>query len=114
MDMDRSNKTDNKNDNRISRVRFPTSFVRWKYVKIMSGIVLVALQILLLLLKAHFNKESDSEKAVTAIREAQMKLAELATKFETKVRYGAPSEASVDRLENTLDAERKANEAHNH
>ena len=54
----------------------------------MTAIILVALQILLLLLRAHFNRDDDDhDKAMKAIREAQAKLAEVAAAFETKVRY---------------------------
>lgn len=77
----------------------------------MSGIVLVALHILLLLLRAHFNRNDDHEKAMEAIREAQSKLAELAAVFESKIRYSSPAKADVDRVQDSMDEDRKKNEA---
>jgi hypothetical protein len=73
----------------------------------MSGIVFVAFQILLLLLRAHFNRNDDYEKSMEAIRNAQRKLAELATAFEAKIRYSSPPRAEVDRIQDSMDEERK-------
>jgi hypothetical protein len=76
----------------------------------MNGIVLVALHILLLLLRAHFNRNDDHQKAMKAIKEAQSKLADLATAFESKIRYSSPSKADVDRVQDSMDEERMRNE----
>jgi hypothetical protein len=73
----------------------------------MTGILLVALQILLLLLRAHFNKDEDHDKAMASIKEAQAKLFDLATAFENKVRYEPPPKTQVDQLEEALDRDRK-------
>jgi hypothetical protein len=73
----------------------------------MSGIILVALQILLLLLKAHFNKDSSQEKAIENIREAQSKLNEIAEKIELKLRYSAPPPEQIHHLQEILDKDKK-------
>src|SRR4051812_1106303 len=112
--MDNTDKPDRKDDNRISSVRISSKFQAWKYsryFKIMTTIFLAALQILLLLLKAHFNREDDQEKAMKAIREAQTMLADLATAFETKIRYSAPAQSQIDHLQDVMDKERKRNES---
>jgi hypothetical protein len=96
------NKSDNQDDNRRPRVRLPA-----QWFKIMSGIVLVVLQILLLLLRGHFNRNNDHEKAIEAIKEAQSKLADLATAFETKIRYSASPKVELDRVQDSMDEERK-------
>ena len=76
----------------------------------MTAIILAVLQIFLLLLKAHFNREDDQEKAVQAVREAQSKLSELAEKFEERVRYTNPSLEQVDKVQDQMDQERTRND----
>lgn len=78
----------------------------------MTAIVLAVLQIFLLLLRAHFNKDEDAERALANIKEAQGKLSELATAFEQKIRYSSPPQEAVDRVEDLLDADRKTHETH--
>lgn len=75
----------------------------------MTAIIVAALQILLLLLRAHFSRDSDHDKAMEAIREAQSKLAHLGTDFEMKIRYSAPPKADVDRVQDSMDEERNGN-----
>ena len=76
----------------------------------MGAIVLVILQIFLLLLKAHFNRSDDQEKAMQAVREAQEKLAGLAEAFEEKIRYSNPTQGEVEKVEDQMDQERAKNE----
>src|SRR3954468_22795048 len=100
MGVESTEQPNRKNDHRIPRFCLPSE--PWKlsrYFKIMTGIIFVALQILLLLLRAHFNRNNDHNKAMEAIREAQGKLAELAAVFETQLRYSAPSVESVNHLQ---------------
>lgn len=72
----------------------------------MAAIILAALQILLLLLKAHFSKDENHEKAMDAIREAQGKLNDVAMQFEQRIRFSAPPHEQVDRVQDLLDKDR--------
>jgi hypothetical protein len=72
----------------------------------MTGILLAVLQIFLLLLRAHFSKESSREKAINSIRQAQSKLDEIADQFELKLRYSAPSVEQVHQLQDLLDKDK--------
>ena len=76
----------------------------------MSAIILAVLQMLVLLLRAHFNRNDDHEKAMKAIRKAQAKLAEVAEAFETKVRYSSPNIETISIVQDSMDVERKINE----
>jgi hypothetical protein len=100
--MEDKNKSNDKNDDWVSRIRIST-----QCFKIMSGIIFVALQILFLLLRAYFSRNDDYEKSMEAIRNAQRELADLATDFETKIRYPSPPKAEVDRIQDSMDEERK-------
>jgi hypothetical protein len=91
-------KSNDKDDNRFSRIRLAA-----KWFKFMSGIVLVALLGMMIL-----------KKAMDAIKEAQSKLADLATAFETKIQYAAPAKVEVDRVQDSMDEERKRNEVPQH
>ena len=73
----------------------------------MGAIMLAVLNILLLLLRAHFSQNSDQEKAMNAIRAAQAKLSDLAAQFEQKIRFTSPPESGVEHIQDGLDEERK-------
>jgi hypothetical protein len=117
MGVENNGKSDNKNDDRFSSICFPSHFNRRnisRYARVMAAIVLAALQILLLLLKAHFNRNEDQERAIASIKEAQAKLDELASSFEIKLRYSSPSKEEVDRVQDLLDRDRKCHESSPH
>jgi hypothetical protein len=72
----------------------------------MIALVLTALQILLLLLKARFSKDSDVEQARAHLAQAQEILAQVAESFEERVRYSNIDPQSVDRLQDQADQDR--------
>src|SRR4051812_16710950 len=109
--MENKRKSNRKNDNWVSSLRVTTSPLN-RYSKIMSAMILVALQILLLLLKAHFTKDDDVDKAMEAIKQAQGKLAEIAEQLESKVRYSTPPQAQIDHIQDKLDQERNTHDKH--
>lgn len=76
----------------------------------MAAIILASLQILLLLLKAHYTRNDDQEKSLELLQVAQAKLDSLAEVVEQKIRYSSPKEALVDTLQDSLDSDRKQNE----
>jgi hypothetical protein len=72
----------------------------------MIALILTALQILLLLLKARFSKDSDVEQARTHLAQAQEILAKASESFEERVRYSNIDPKSVDRLQDQADQDR--------
>ena len=77
----------------------------------MIALLLTALQILLLLLKAHFSKDGSNEEALKHIQEAQGKLDVIATSFEEKLRYSNINQMQVDHIQDVMDKEKKDNAA---
>jgi hypothetical protein len=73
----------------------------------MMAITTLILQICLLLLRAHFNRNTDTERSIASLKEAQGKLADLAAEFETKLRYSSPPQAQIDHLQDLMDEEIK-------
>ncbi len=73
----------------------------------MVAIVLAALQILLLLLKAYFAKDGKSEEVAKLIQEAQAKLDVVAASFEEKIRYSNIDQTQIDHIQDVMDKERK-------
>jgi hypothetical protein len=104
--MEISNKSDNQNDNWRKSFRISSSGSS----RIMMAITTLILQICLLLLRAHFNRNTDTERSIASLKEAQSKLAALAAEFETKLRYSAPSQTQIDHLQDLMDEEIKKNE----
>lgn len=80
----------------------------------MVALLLTALQILLLLLKAHFSKDTDNNQALKHIGEAQAKLNEIAQALEGRVRYLAPPPSEIDQLQDFMDRERKNHDLTSH
>ena len=73
----------------------------------MATVVLVALQILLLLLRAYFGQRDNDEKALEHLREAQLKFDRLASQIEAKFRFSSPPQEGVSRIADLLDSEEK-------
>ncbi len=73
----------------------------------MAAIILAALQILLLLLRAHFSKNDDQEKTLAHLRSAQATLDAVANQFETQMRYEAPKQDRVDKVQDKLDEDKR-------
>ncbi len=69
----------------------------------MIPLIVTALQILLLLLRAHFSKDEDAEKARAHITEAQAMLSEVAAEFEAKTRFNTIDPKAMDQFQDTLD-----------
>ena len=72
----------------------------------MIAIIVTALQILLLLLRAHFSKENESGEEKRLLDEAQAKLSKVAESFEQKMRYSKNSAKGIDSVQDHLDRER--------
>ncbi len=72
----------------------------------MVAIILAALQIFLLLLRAHFSKDEDNEVARKHIEAAQAKLNEVAETFEEKIRYSAINPPEMDQFQDAIDKAR--------
>src|SRR4051812_41522870 len=97
---DRSN---DKNDHGWKSLRIS----RAKFTRTMTAILLSVLQILLLLLRAHYNRNDEQEKALEHLKAAQSKLNDLAEAFEQKLRYSALKPELVDALQDEIDQERR-------
>ena len=98
MEMEDKNKSARKNDNGSARFRV---------AKIMTAIVLIALQIFLLLLKFYFHHENEKEKAIAALQNAQEKIDDLAQRFELETRFTKQSKNSINHIQDNLDQDRK-------
>ena len=115
--MENADKSDGKNDKWGKGVFVDSKskpHTPFRSLPVMMAILAAVLDILLLLLRAHFNRNDDQDRALASMRDAQTKLADLATAFETQVRYSAYPQAEVDLLQDTLDSERKKNEPSSH
>ena len=73
----------------------------------MAAIVLAALQVFFLLLKAYLDGNSDKEKAIAKVKEAQLHLDQFAQAFETKLRFSGPKSEQINHLQDVMDQEEK-------
>jgi hypothetical protein len=80
----------------------------------MIAIILTALQILLLLLKAHFSKDGDEAKTREHLEKAQAALDAIAAKFELQNRYSNIDPAKMDAFQDTMDKDKKDNVSTSH
>jgi hypothetical protein len=71
----------------------------------MKAILLAALQIFLLLLKAHFSRNDESQEYREHLAKAQEELDKIAVQFEQKLRFSNIHPQEVENLQKQLDAE---------
>ncbi len=69
----------------------------------LGSILLIALQIGFLLLRAYFDGSHDQKKARDALKEAQDRLDKVALQLQTRVRFENPTHIEVDRVLNALE-----------
>ena len=72
----------------------------------MWAILALVLHIFLLLLKAHFAKETDASPARRSLEEAQLRFTEAAQSLELKLRYEHSKPTEMDQFQDAIDQER--------